>query len=56
MPSEKATTTVELGPRSLALLRRTVALLEVLANTQMPDPGRDSEDDGDTNSLTLSDD
>lgn len=35
----------ELGPRSLALLRRLVAALEVVANDseQLPDPGKASE-------------
>ena len=36
---------VELGPRSLALLRRIEMALEVLVNEgkQLPDPGEDSE-------------
>lgn len=34
---------VELGPRSLALLRRAVFALEQLAGIEAPDPGKASE-------------
>lgn len=34
---------VELGPRSMALLRRIVKGLEILADSEIPDPGIDSE-------------
>ena len=40
---DKATTSVELGPRSMALLRRLVAALEQLIEDEMSDPGKDSE-------------
>ncbi len=38
---------VELGPRSLALLRRILTCLEILANNgnQVPDPGKNEEID-----------
>lgn len=36
---------VELGPRSLALLRRMVQLLEQIADSDAPDPGKATEDD-----------
>lgn len=43
---------VELGPRSLALLRRIALALEVLVGDQVPDPGKASEDE----SITWPDD
>ncbi len=36
---------VELGPRSLALLRRICRALEMLVDEQVPDPGKQSEQD-----------
>lgn len=42
-PNDKVDGRVELGPRSLALLRRLVALLEQLTGSEMADPGPDSE-------------
>lgn len=42
---EKAGGTVELGPRSLALLRRAVLCLGILAGVDNPlDPGKSFED------------
>lgn len=43
--NERAGTTAELGPRSLALLRRAVLALELLAGIEVGvDPGRSFED------------
>lgn len=36
---------MELGPRSLALLRRLVLILETAYELQMPDPGKTFEDE-----------
>lgn len=36
---------MELGPRSLALLRRILMALEEIAGEQMPDPGKQYEDE-----------
>jgi hypothetical protein len=43
--NDKAGATVELGPRSMALLRRIVAIGEALYGSQLPDFGRQFEDD-----------
>lgn len=43
--NDKATGVVELGPRSLALLRRLVLLLETAYDMKMPDPGPTFETD-----------
>lgn len=43
--SDRVTTSVELGPRSLALLRRIVAGLEQLNGGTIPDPGKGTEDE-----------
>lgn len=43
--NDRATSTVELGPRSLALLRRMCLALETLTEHQYPDPGKQFEDD-----------
>lgn len=40
---DRVTGAVELGPRSLALLRRMVACLEDIIDGPMPDPGKESE-------------
>ena len=37
--ADRAGQVTELGPRSLALLRRMVMLLEILTDYQTPDPG-----------------
>lgn len=39
---------VELGPRSLALLRRILLALETQLETTVPDPGKEYEDDNET--------
>lgn len=44
-PIDRTTGTVELGPKARALLRRIAALLEQLVDTEMPDPGKNSESD-----------
>lgn len=44
-PNDKVDSRVELGPRSLALLRRAVAALEQLIGDIMSDPGPESEID-----------
>ena len=36
---DRAGQVTELGPRSLALLRRMVLLLEIMLDQQVPDPG-----------------
>lgn len=43
--ADRAGGTVELGPRSLALLRRILVCLERIADTQTADPGKTFEDD-----------
>ncbi len=43
--ASKVTGTVELGPRSMALLRRMVKALEIIADQDVPDPGKPSETD-----------
>lgn len=47
---DRVSTAVELGPRSLALLRRIVALLEQIVDEEMPDPGQTSEIDAEQTS------
>ena len=37
--ADRAGQVTELGPRSLALLRRMVALMELMLDERMPDPG-----------------
>ncbi len=44
-PADRVTTSVELGPRSLALLRRLVVALEEIIGSDVPDPGKLTEDD-----------
>lgn len=41
--TDRESTTVELGPRSMALLRRLVQLLEVQTGVESYDPGKPSE-------------
>lgn len=43
--NDRASGTVELGPRSLALLRRMLLCLEKLADMRTADPGKQFEDD-----------
>lgn len=43
--SNRVSTSVELGPRSLALLRRILAALEQQIGDEVPDPGQESEID-----------
>jgi hypothetical protein len=42
---DRAGSVVELGPRSLALLRRLVFLLETAYELPTPDPGKTFEDE-----------
>ena len=42
---DRVTTAVELGPRSLALLRRIVAAPEILVGSEIEDPGKSYEDE-----------
>lgn len=47
--NDRATTTVELGPRALALLRRIELALETLIGQRVEDAGKGSEDDSQGN-------
>ena len=47
--NDRATTTVELGPRSLAVLRRIELALETLIGQRVEDPGKGTEDDSQGN-------
>jgi hypothetical protein len=43
--NDRAGGTMELGPRSMALLRRILLALETIAGHEVPDLGRQYEDD-----------
>ncbi len=43
--SDRVRGAYELGPRSLALLRRILKALETLIDDEVPDPGKASEDE-----------